>query len=751
MKVLPFTSEEDFNKNEHEIAKLQNNQHENVVGFVDVIVEGNAHFVVLELCSCSLADRISESRKLGTTMDRVTVFRIVEDVLAGLGFLHSRNEVYGDLKPSNILIGCDGRAKLGDFGVVGVGTQKTHNSAECETMQFWAPEMFTVEGNETNGSQAGDMWAFGLIVLELLTGQEWISGTNAVEIAESVKAFDVQTLCQNAQVPPSVEPVLCLLLSKNPQDRLHSAELIQSGRLMRILGDEASLSQFVHEELDTAKKTIDQLQTKLSESERKVIKLENEKEGLRQDLVRETQKGIETRLKTKSVVKDTFLNSIYATDPNPNGQFLQAIRQYSTTFVPNFPRHPHSAQHFLLPTSLPSAEKSSVLPPITGCEERSEIKLGRQFPQQLTGQTHESSFRSRLCRAEYDWRLVNVFGHVATAYYEDLKTRDEPAFRANNNKKVVLCGHSTDDIITYRFLTSSVVGASTISTLTQDCACLHWMIPNKNTFDDDCVVVRLKILSPPPLQHILPSPTLPLSHLSACKGDNVCKIFMKNMTWTDNKAGKACVKTAVQRTRNNTDQPLVLPKVMTHVMYSIGINATAGVILNATSQRWSSDTHSDYYMDGDGTVPTVSLSSILQDAVPIARILDIIAQATAEEMEYDDSLNPPDIFLASHRILILRHEGRSILILRVILHLLMDNTSNQSESQNFYGTEDKIEDARIHPSHITTSHSITPECLSETKSCSWPSGPGQTSSLSTIDAATVEFEHQDSPNVAANQ
>ncbi|KAK2953629.1 hypothetical protein BLNAU_11350 [Blattamonas nauphoetae] len=53
--------------------------------------------------------------------------------------------------------------------------------------------------------------------------------------------------------------------------------------------------------------------------------------------------------------------------------------------------------------------------------------------------------------SEYDWRLVNVFGHVATAYYEDLKTRDEPAFRAcvplfpiphsNNNKKVVLCGH----------------------------------------------------------------------------------------------------------------------------------------------------------------------------------------------------------------------------------------------------------------------------------------------------------------------
>ncbi|KAK2940212.1 hypothetical protein BLNAU_24877 [Blattamonas nauphoetae] len=264
-------------------------------------------------------------------------------------------------------------------------------------------------------------------------------------------------------------------------------------------------------------------------------------------------------------------------------------------------RHPHSAQHFLLPTSLPSAEKSSVLPPITGCEEKNQhiciLVDQAPLPHVFTPLSPNLAFP---LPSEYDWRLVNVNDNPTFPSDKDLKTLVEPAFRAcvplfpiphsNNNKNVVLCGHSTDDIVTHRFLQ---IGALTINILTRDRASLHWMIPNKNTFDDDCVVFRLI-------------------------SDNVCKIIMKNMTWTDNKAGKACVKTAVQRTRNNTDQPLVLPKVMTHVMYSIGINATAGVILNATSQRWSSDTHSDYYMDGDGTVPTVSLSSILQDAVPIA-------------------------------------------------------------------------------------------------------------------------------------
>ncbi|KAK2950101.1 putative Protein kinase domain containing protein [Blattamonas nauphoetae] len=198
---------------------------------------------------------------------------MLQDVLAGLGFLHSRNEVYGDLKPSNILIGGDGRAKLGDFGgVVGVGTQKTSNSAECGTMQFWAPEMFDFVGNDIHASQAGDMWAFGLIVLELLTGQEWIAGKNSVEIAESVKRFDIVSVCRQAEMSSSVEALLCYLLSKNPVERLPSAELIRSGRLRSILGEETPLSQFIREELDSTRSqlrvkdnTIDRLEKEIEQ------------------------------------------------------------------------------------------------------------------------------------------------------------------------------------------------------------------------------------------------------------------------------------------------------------------------------------------------------------------------------------------------------------------------------------------------------------------------------------------------------
>ncbi|KAK2940904.1 hypothetical protein BLNAU_24190 [Blattamonas nauphoetae] len=270
-----------------------------------------------------------------------------------------------------------------------------------------------------------------------------------------------------------------------------------------------------------------------------------------------------------------------------------------------------------------------------------------------------------------------------------LKKLVETAFRVNSKNKVVLGGHSACGIVTHRFVTSGIVdqswidayifvvissgapfggapmafgssasprkwmfpwfGESTINILTQDCGCLHWMIPSKNTFDDNYVVGQLKILSSS-LQHILPSPTL-LSHLSACKGDIMRNITMKNRTWTFDQEVRP---------------PLVKPKVMTHVMYSIGVTTTAGVILNATNPRRWSDTHSDYYVDGDGTVPIVSLSvlrkwrdtslvefhtyrgcdhmGIITDAVPIGHILDITAPETAANMEDEDSLNPPDDF-----------------------------------------------------------------------------------------------------------
>ncbi|KAK2940118.1 hypothetical protein BLNAU_24974 [Blattamonas nauphoetae] len=253
---------------------------------------------------------------------------------------------------------------------------------------------------------------------------------------------------------------------------------------------------------------------------------------------------------------------------------------------------------------------------------------------------------------------------------------------ANSKNKVVLGGHSACGIVTHRFVTSGIVDQSWIDAYIfvvissgAPSAVLRWRLVLQRRQESGCSVVRgvhnqhsdarlrLSALDDPQQEHL---------RRQLCRwpaqSDIMRNITMKNRTWTFDQGGKAGLKTDIQHTRNITDKPLVKPKVMTHVMYSIGVTTTAGVILNATNPRRWSDTHSDYYVDGDGTVPIVSLSvlrkwrdtslvefhtyrgcdhmGIITDAVPIGHILDITAPETAANMEDEDSLNPPDDFLA---------------------------------------------------------------------------------------------------------
>ncbi|KAK2951374.1 putative Cyclin-dependent kinase 2 [Blattamonas nauphoetae] len=227
IKILNFNNDPGYQKNDREINKLRNFQHSNVVRLVEVQEEHLAHFLVLELCACSLAHQMRESSSKGANLDRSTIFRYMCDILEGLAFLHRNKQAFGDLKPSNILISKDGVAKLGDFGgVTSVGTGKTNTSTELGTYQYWAPEFFT--RSTTQPSLKGDMWSFGMILLEMVTRPGWITGSGEPGFAQSVCGFDVSTATRYLSEP--LQRLLASLLNPNPKERCSSSELIQSGQ-----------------------------------------------------------------------------------------------------------------------------------------------------------------------------------------------------------------------------------------------------------------------------------------------------------------------------------------------------------------------------------------------------------------------------------------------------------------------------------------------------------------------------------------
>ncbi|KAK2951383.1 putative Cyclin-dependent kinase 2 [Blattamonas nauphoetae] len=238
IKVITYTNEMGCKKNEREITKLKKFQHPNVVRLVEVKKKPQSHHIVLELCTCSLAHQMRESSSKGANLDRSTIFRYMCDILEGLAFLHQNKQAFGDLKPSNILISRDGVAKLGDFGgVTSVGTGQQSTAKEKGTYQDWAPEFFT--RSTPQPSMKGDMWAFGMILLEMVTRPGWITGSDASDFAQSVCGFDVSTAIKS--LPEPLQRLLASLLNPNPKERWSSSRLLQSEKLLALINSSDSI------------------------------------------------------------------------------------------------------------------------------------------------------------------------------------------------------------------------------------------------------------------------------------------------------------------------------------------------------------------------------------------------------------------------------------------------------------------------------------------------------------------------------
>lgn len=121
----------------------------------------------------SLSDDIK--RRGGRLSEAETRLR-ARDILAGLAHLHNAGVVHCDVKPENVLIGSDGRAKIGDLGCarwIAAGEKEIRGSP-----MYMAPE--AVRGEE-QGTPA-DIWSFGCTVIEIATGRPpWPDFADAVE------------------------------------------------------------------------------------------------------------------------------------------------------------------------------------------------------------------------------------------------------------------------------------------------------------------------------------------------------------------------------------------------------------------------------------------------------------------------------------------------------------------------------------------------------------------------------------------
>jgi eukaryotic-like serine/threonine-protein kinase len=194
-------------------------QHPNVVSVFDRGEWEGAYFIAMEyLDGRSLKEIIREEAPL----DLLRAIDLTIQILRAARFAHQRGVVHRDIKPHNVIVDGEGRAKVTDFGIARAGaSDMTETGSIMGTAQYLPPEQ--AQGHAV--SPQSDLYAIGIVLYEMLTGRVPFDGESAVTIAlKQVSEAPQPPSAWNPAVPAELDAVVLRALEKDPAARFASAD-----------------------------------------------------------------------------------------------------------------------------------------------------------------------------------------------------------------------------------------------------------------------------------------------------------------------------------------------------------------------------------------------------------------------------------------------------------------------------------------------------------------------------------------------
>ena len=233
LKVLPqaFASDPQrrarFTREAQVLASLNHPYIAAIYGFED---SGDHPVLVMELVEgLTLADRLKSS---ATALDEA--LSIAQKIAEGLEYAREKGVIHRDLKPANVKITPEGTVKVLDFGLAKAAdasapsgdpstsptltAQATQAGMIMGTAAYMAPEQ--ARGHAVD--RRADIWSFGVVLFEMLTGQRAFAGETTSDVLASVLKFDPDWSELPASTPPSIIRLLHRCLTKDRKQRLQA-------------------------------------------------------------------------------------------------------------------------------------------------------------------------------------------------------------------------------------------------------------------------------------------------------------------------------------------------------------------------------------------------------------------------------------------------------------------------------------------------------------------------------------------------
>jgi serine/threonine-protein kinase len=202
-----------------------NLRHKNIVTIYGYGEDDGQAYLVMEYLEGRDLHQLIEKKVPLTLLEKVSILTQIAD---GLFCAHRNGVIHRDVKPANVMVLGDGSVKIMDFGIARLlregAARLTEGSDLVGTISYMAPEQFT----DVDVDALCDIWAFGVMFYELLSGVHPFAEKTPGAIMYRITNVDpkpVQLVAQDC--PASLERIVTKLLSRDRENRYQSMEDVQ--------------------------------------------------------------------------------------------------------------------------------------------------------------------------------------------------------------------------------------------------------------------------------------------------------------------------------------------------------------------------------------------------------------------------------------------------------------------------------------------------------------------------------------------